>query len=263
MLARPRIFALIFGLIFIPMSLFAQTTTAPKPKQQAPKPKRIPITRTFDTQLSGFTSQDADQLYARLSMQENRDSRSWYIRGSISRTATKNGNTENHVSTTKLDSRYEHATSKEGYNVWTGVLSRRDRDPGGKKKSKQSGYESISYGIGRQMGPKAKGDIGLGLLDVYNDEDGTAPAVMCSIRGRHPLSKKLTLESDILALQPTDRLRNTKVDSDLGLAYELAPGFYLRLGWAANNLIEPVRNTSREWDSVIRLSISLRRTTTR
>ena len=122
-----------------------------------------------------------------------------------SRTATKNGNTENHVSTTKVDSPYKHTTSKEGYNVWTGVLSRRDRDPGGKKKSKQSGYEVFSYGTGRQMGPKAKGDIGLGLLDVYNDEDGTAPAVMCSIRGRHPLSKKLTLESDIL---PGVRIQN-------------------------------------------------------
>ena len=36
----------------------------------------------------------------------------------------------------------------------------------------------------------------------------------------------------------------------------------LALGWQATNLIRPVRGT-REWDSVLRLTISFRRTTRR
>ena len=89
--------------------------------------KRPLVTRTVETQLSGFSSQDADQLYARLALQETRAERSWYVRGALSRTVTKNGSTSS-VVTSKLDSRLEHATSPKSYSVWTGVLSRRARD---------------------------------------------------------------------------------------------------------------------------------------
>lgn len=235
-----------------------QTSKPKKPK--APKPKQPALTRTLDTRLSGFTSHDADQIYARLSVSEKRGGREWHIRGSFSRTATNVSNKSSRVSTYKLDSRIERARSDRKFNVLTGVVSIRERNPASRNRLGKSGYEFVSYGIGRQLGRRSKGDIGLGLLKTYDTTNSTSPAVVASIRGRRPLSKKLTFDSDILALQPTESLRSTKVDSDLGLSYELAPGFYLRLGWQATNLIRPVRG-NREWDSVVRLSISFRRTT--
>ncbi len=138
----------------------------------------------------------------------------------------------------------------------------RDRRYTSRDRLDKSGYEFVSYGIGKQLGARSKGDIGLGLLKTYDTVDDTSPAVVGSIRARAPLSKRLTFDSDVLALQPTESLRSTKLDSDLGLSYELAPNLYLRLGWQATNLIRPVRGT-HEWDSVARLSISFRRTTRR
>lgn len=231
--------------------------TAPKPKSA--KPKKPPITRTFETQLSGFTSEDADALFARLSMQETRAPKNWYIRGSFNRTATKNG-TSSHVTTQRFDSRLEHMRPDKEYTVWTGVLSRRDRQVGGRLPN-TSGYHFLSYGFGRQLDPKTKGDIGLGLLDVYDEEGGTGPAVIASVRVKKPLSKTLSLDGDTLILQPMARLDSTKVDSDLGLSHELAPGLALRLSWSVNNLIRPIRS-SHEWDSIMRLSITYRRTST-
>ena len=235
--------------------------TAPKPRVAKPKtakPKKPPITRTFETQLSGFTSEDADALFGRLTMQETRAPKNWYIRGSFNRTATKNG-TSNHVTTQRFDSRLEHMRPNRNYTVWTGVLSRRDRDIG--KKSSVSGYHILSYGFGKQLDPKTKGDIGLGLLDVYDEPGGTEPAFVASVRLKKPLSKSLSLDGDTLVLQPMDDIRATKVDSDLGVSHDLAPGLALRLSWSVTNLIRPIRG-SHEWDSIIRLSISYRRTST-
>lgn len=231
--------------------------TAPKPKSA--KPKKPPITRTFETQLSGFTSEDADAYFGRLSMQETRPPKNWYIRGSFNRTATKNS-VSNHVTTQRFDSRLEHIRPDKEYTVWTGVLSRRDRQVGGRLPN-TSGYHFLSYGFGRQLDPKTKGDIGLGLLDVYDEEGGTEPAVIASVRVKKPLSKTLSLDGDTLILQPMARLDSTKVDSDIGLSHELAPGLALRLRWSVNNLIRPIRS-SHEWDSIMRLSITYRRTST-
>jgi len=260
-----RILAAIILVSTVSSGVFAQATgTSAKPKLQkaalAPA-KKPPITRTVETQLSGFTSQDADQLYARLALQETRAQRSWYVRGAISRTVTKNGSTSS-VITSKLDSRLEHSAGAKSYSVWTGVLSGRDRDYSTKQNDQRSGYEFLSYGYGRQLGAKAKGDIGLGVLKVWDDETSTRPSVVFSVRGRHPLNKSLTFESDTLLIQPLDALRSTKIDSDLALAHELAPGLSLRLGWSLNNLIRSIHN-NREWDSIVRLSISYRRTSTK
>lgn len=285
MAVRHRIFAIILAFISISLILpavSAQTAkptpdasvtvapgpaapaskARPKPEPKAARPKKPALTRTIEAQLSGFTSPDADNLYARLSLQEKKDSREWYIRGSISRTATKYGNADTRVGTTKFDSRLERMQTERGYDVWTGVMSRREREPASRRYPRRSGYSFLSYGAGRRLDANTRGDIGLGVLDIYDEGDGTKPAALCSIRGRRPLSEKLSLDGDILLLQPVDRLRSTKVDSDLGLSYGVAPGLSLRLGWSATNLIRPVR-TSREWDSVLRLSISYRRTTTR
>ena len=250
-------------------SVFSQTTTTtPKPKPKpavttpkpkTPKPKKPAITRTFETQFSGFTSEDAEALYGRLTLQETRAPKNWYIRGAFNRTATKNG-TSSHVTTQRFDSRLEHMRPTKEYTVWTGVLSRRDRHVGSRQPN-TSGYHFLSYGIGKQLDPKTKGDIGLGLLDVYDEEGGAEPAVVASIRVKKPLGKSLSLDGDTLILQPTGKLSSTKVDSDLGLTHAFAPGLSLRLSWSVNNLIRPIRS-SNEWDSIIRLSISYRRTST-
>ena len=245
--------------------VYSQTTIPrkPKPAVTAPKPKTVkpkkpPVTRTFETQLSGFTSEDSEALFARLSVQEVRAPKNWYIRGAFNRTETKNA-TSNHVTTQRFDSRLEQMRPNDNYNLWTGVLSRRDRHIG--KKDNTSGYHFLSYGFGRQLDPKTKGDIGLGLLDVYDEPGGGKPALMSSIRIKKPLTKTLSLDGDVLVLQPLEKLSSTKVDSDLGVLHTLSPGLGLRLSWSVTNLIRPVRS-SHEWDSVIRLSISYRRTST-
>lgn len=230
---------------------------APKPAS----PKKPTVTRTIDVQLSGLTTEYADQIYARLSLQEKQARRDLYLRGSYSHTATESGTWKVDVVTTRLDSRVERIRAGDRYNVWIGVMNRRDRDltP---TTTEQTGYHFLSYGVGKHLDIRNKGDIGLGLLTLYDNGRSTRPAVGCSIIGRRPLSKRLTLDSQILALQPLDRLHSTKVDSEIGLSYELTQGFSLRLGWSANNLVRPVRGT-REWDSIIRLTVSFRRTTTR
>jgi len=230
---------------------------APKPAS----PKKPTVMRTIDVQLSGLTTEYADQIYARLSLQEKQARRDLYLRGSYSHTATESGAWKVNVTTTRLDGRVERIRAGDRYNVWIGVMNRRDRDLT-RTSTEQTGYRFLSYGVGKHLDIRNKGDIGLGLLTLYDDGDTAKPAVGCSIIGRRPLSKKLTLDSQILALQPVDRLRSTKVDSEIGLSYELTQGFSLRLGWSANNLVRPVRGT-REWDSIIRLTVSFRRTTTR
>jgi len=243
-------------------ALQAPAASTAKSGPKSAKQKKPSVTRTIETQLSGFTSEDADQLYARLRLEEKSARKSWYVRGLFSRTATKHSSRKVHVTTQKLDSRLERVTAPQRYTVWTGVLSRRDRDYAIKTYPRRSGYHFLSYGFGKQLDAKTKGDIGLGVLEIYDENDGTKPALVLSIRGKRPLSKNVTFDGDILAFQPTDRLRSTKVDSDLGLSYKLGEGLSLRLSWSATNLIRPVRS-SREWDSVVRLSVSFRRTTTR
>jgi hypothetical protein len=164
-----------------------------------------------------------------------------------------------HVLTYRLDSRFEQMRNKSDYNVLTAVASARDRGSSSSKLRK-SGYEFLSYGIGRQFDAKLKGDIGVGLLNLRDEDTGLQPALVAAVRGRRPFGSKLTLTTDILAIQPMSRLRSIKLDSDLGLAYQLGPGFFLRLDWQATNLIRSAISF-REWDSVLRLSFSYRRTT--
>lgn len=258
MAVKHKVFAIVFIFLFS-TSVEAQVAA---PSKARPEPKKPAFTRTVVTQLSGFTSQDADQLYARLSLQEEKPKQNWYIRGAMSRTVTKNVNANSYVITSKLDSRLEHITTPEAYTVCTGVLSRRDRDYAGSKRDRRSGYGFLSYGFGRQLSPKTKADAGMGLLKVWDGDEGTKPALMVSVRGRHPLSKSLAFESDTIVIQPMDAVRSTRVDSDLALVHELSPGLSLRLGWSLNNLVRSV-HMDREWDSIVRLSISYRRTSTR
>jgi hypothetical protein len=243
------------------------TKTAPTSKTQpAPakvvKPALPALTRIVETQLSGFTSQDAGQLYTRISLQETRKRQNWYIRGALSLTETKSGKSRTDVTTGKIDSRLERITSPQSYMVVTGVLSSRGRNPASKNYPKQSGYQFLSYGLGRTFGPKAKGDIGLGVLQVSEDGSGFAPALMCAVRGTRPISKMLSWESDILVLQPVGNLADTKIDSEIGLIHDLSPGLSLRLIWTLNNLVRSI-NSNREWDSGVRVSISYRHTTTK
>ncbi len=237
----------------------AKPTTAPAKPAPKPAAKKPAITRTIDAQLSGFTSQDADSLYARLAMDEKKNDRTWYVRGSVNTTAT-NVKRPTHVLTYRLDSRLEQMRNKSDYTVLTAVTSARDRGSS-TGKIRKSGYEFLSYGIGKQFDTKTKGDIGIGLLNVRDEDTGLQPSLVAAIRGRRPLSSKLALTMDILVIQPMSTLRSTKTDSDLGLAYELAPGFFLRLDWQATNLIRSAISL-REWDSVLRLSFSFRRTST-
>lgn len=224
------------------------------------KPVPPSITRIVETQLSGFASQDAGQLYTRISLQETRKTQNWYIRGSLSVTEARSGTYRSNVTTGKIDSRLERTTSPQSFMVVTGVLSSRGRNPAGKKYPKQSGYQFLSYGYGRTFGPKAKGDIGLGVLQILEDGSGFAPALMCAVRGRSPISKALSWESDVLVLQPVGNLADTKIDSEIGLIHDLSPGLSLRLIWTLNNLVRSI-NSSREWDSGVRLSISYRHVT--
>ncbi len=267
-----RVFiALIICIIGTPILLAQESAqTAPKRKTgsnstiktASVNPKKPSITRTFDTQLSGFTSKDADQFYLRMSLSEKKSRRNWLIRGAYIRTATKSANTSSHVTTQRIDSRLEYTQQDGDYTVWTGVLSRRDRDKVSKKQPRKSGYHLFSYGLGKQFGPKMKGDFGVGFLEDYDNGTGTKPTFVASIRGRHALSPKLVLESDILLLQPVGRSSSTKVDSDISLVHEFAPGLSVRLGWSANNLIRSIRG-SREWDSILRLVVGYRHTSTR
>lgn len=242
----------------------ASTTTKPaasatKTSTAKPASKKPTVTRTLDTQLSGYTSQDSDSIFARLSMEEKKDRRTWYVRGSVTRTATHVTKTS-HVQTYRLDSRHETMRNKDEFNVLTAIVSTRDR--GTASKTRESGYQLVSYGTGKQWDPKTKGEIGLGLVNVRDEDTGVQPAVVAGIQGSRPLSPKLTLIADIMAIQPMDELRSTKLDSDVGLAYQMAPGFYLRLNWQATNLIRSAY-TFKEWDSVVRLSISFRKTTSK
>jgi len=230
-------------------------------KAKPATPKKPVTTRTIEAQLSGLTTEYADQIYARLSLQKTQDRRLRYLRGTYSHTATESGSWKVNVITSRFDCRVEQPRPTDRYNVWIGVMNRRDRDlrPG---VTERTGYNFLSYGVGKQLDARNKGDIGLGLLTLYDDGDTSKPAVGCSVLGKRPLSKKFTLDSQILALQPLDRLRSTKVDSEIGLSYELTQGFSLRLSWSTNNLVRPIRGT-KEWDSITRLTVSFRRTTTR
>ncbi len=243
----------------------AVTATAPAANPEAEPSRTVTfkpsVTRTLDTQLSGFTSQDAEQLFARLALQETRKKQNWFVRGSLAKTKTINGKSTASVLTSRLDSRLEHMTSPNSYTVLTGVLSRRDRNYS-KRKDQESGYQFMSYGVGKPLGPKAKGDIGLGFIEIFEESRGISPSAMVSLRGSRPLGKTLTLESDLLVLQPLTRIRDTKIDSEIGLAHALSPGLSLRLTWSLNNLVRSI-NTNREWDSGIRVSISYRHTSTK
>ncbi|MBP6964455.1 MAG: hypothetical protein KBC96_08620 [Armatimonadetes bacterium] len=233
----------------------AAEQAAPK---AAPKPKAPAVTRTLDAQVSGFTSQDADNIYARLAMEEKKDGRTWYVKGSHSRTQTK-ATRYYTVSTTKLDSRLERALSERDFSVLTAVVSTRDRSYYSSSPN-DSGYEFASYGVGRRLDANMRGDLGLGLLRVRDDDDGFRPALVAALRGSRPLSDKLTLTADTMLLQPVGEADSTKLDSDIGFSYQMAPGFYLRLNWQATNLIRSAYSLS-EWDSVWRLSIAFRQTT--
>ncbi len=236
--------------------------TSKKAETAPVKPPKPAVTRTFETQLSGYTSQDAESLYTRLSLQENRKKQLWFIRGSLSLTETKSGKYHPRVTTSKIDSRLERLQSPKSYSVLTGVLSSRDRDASNPKNARHSGYQFLSYGFGRVLGPRAKGDIGLGMLEVFDDNEGIKPALMLAVRGIQPLTESLSWESDVILLQPVDRIQSTRIDSELGLVHSLSPGLSLRLTWTLNNLIRSV-NTNREWDSGVRLSISYRHTTSK
>ena len=260
----------IVSLPVLPAEKATSNTASPKANTSTPesasaraKPatqKKPAVTRTAETQLSGFTSQDADHIYARLAVQEKKGSHDWFIRASYSQTATKDGS-KSHVNTMKVDSRYERRKSNDRYDVWTGVVSRLDRQTG-RRQPRRSGYHLLSYGFGKMISPRFKGDLGLGLMEDYDVSGGSKPVLVGTLRGRHPLNPKLDLESEVLVLQPVETFRSTKVDSDIALVHQFAPGLSLRLGWSVNNLIRPVRG-SHEWDSVLRLVIAYRHTRTR
>lgn len=241
-----------------------KSTTAPvsKPKPEEPpakKPAAKPITRTIETQLSGFTSQDADQLYARVSFREQRENQEWYIRGSHSRTGTKYVSSRTDVTTQRFDSRLETINDSNEYRVVTGVLYKRTRERGGNV-TQRMGYHLLSYGSGRHLDSLTKADIGLGLLELYDRGKGTQPIFMASIRGKRPLTEKLTFDADLFGIQTLNSPHEAKLDADLAVSYSFAPGLSLRLGWSVNNLVRSVRHVDKEWDSLVRLSISYRKT---
>jgi hypothetical protein len=239
-----------------------KSTSAKKVPAAPVKPAPPAITRIFETQLSGFTSQDAQYLYTRISLQDTRKTQTWYVRGALNLTQTRSGKSHSDVSTSKIDARLEHLTSPDTYSVVTGVLSSRNRDSAGTKNDRESGYQFLSFGYGRMLGPKAKADIGMGALQVFDDGDNVEPALMCAIRGRRPLSKVLSWDSDVLVLQSMGSLSDTKIDAEVGLTHDLSPGLSLRMAWTLNNLVRSI-NSNREWDSGVRASISYRHTTTK
>ena len=218
--------------------------------------QKLKENRSVDVQLSGFTTNYSEQIYVRLSLQEERILRRWYFRGMYNRTTTDSGSSETKVVTSRLEFRHESVSEDGKYGVWTGMLSRRDRDRS--KSVEHSGYHFVSYGIGKQLDTRSKGDLGLGFVRIYDDGGSTKPSVSCSIIGVDNLSKKLTADARILVLQPLDHLRSTKLDSELGFSYELTQGLAVRLSWSVNNLIRPVQG-DRDWDSIVRLTLSYRR----
>lgn len=213
--------------------------------------------RTVEAQLSGLTTNYSDQIYARLSLQEEGKSRRWYLRGTYNRTTTDSGSSETRVITSRADFRHETLTDSGAYQVWSAVLSRRDRDKA--RGVERSGYQFTSYGVGKQLNARNKGDIGLGFLHKYDNGGQTEPVVYCSVIGTGYLRKKLATDGRILVLQPIDSLHSTRLDGEIGVSYELTDGLAVRLSWSANNLIRPVQG-DREWDSVVRLTFSYQHT---
>ena len=100
------------------------------------------------------------------------------------------------------------------------------------------------------------------MLTIYDDGEAAKPALNCSIIASKPLSKSLTFDARILALQPMDKLSDTKVDSEIGLSYALTQGLSLRLSWSANNVLRNV-SAEKDWTSNKRLTLSFNKTTTR
>lgn len=213
--------------------------------------------RTVEAQLSGITTNYSDQIYARLSLQEEGESRRWYLRGTYNRTTTDSGSSETRVLTSRADFRHETLGNSGDYHVWSAVLSRRDRDKS--RGVERSGYQFTAYGIGKQLDARNKGDIGLGFLHKYDNGGDTKPVVYCSVIGTGYLREKLTTDGRILVLQPIDSLHSTKLDGEIGISYALTDGLAVRLSWSANNLIRPVQG-DREWDSVVRLTFSYQHT---
>lgn len=222
------------------------------------KPK-TPITRTIDTQLSAYTTEYAEQLYLRLLYQEKGGDADWHLRGSFIRTATVSGSSRKYVTTTKIDYRREHPRSntKSDYDVWAGVMNRRDRDL--TVGSEKSGYHFFSYGVGKQLDTRNRGDIGIGILETYDDGRGTRPALSCSVIARRPIAEKLSLDGQILVLQPLNDFGSTKVDSEAGMTYDLSQGFSVRLNYSANNVVKPLRGDTM-WDTMLRLTFAYRHT---
>lgn len=250
MTLRIRLSAIFFMLIVTPLLGFAQEA-APVPTEPV-KPPRIPVTTTIGVQVSGTDVQYAKVLYAGLSVQQARGPDNWYLRGYYygSYAPTYDGYI------TRLDYRNENVKIKGRYDVWTGILSEYNyTDP--------IGYYFLSYGTGKQFDARNKGEIGIGMLSVYNSSEGDKPAVSFSITGSKPISKNLTFDARILALQPVDKLSDTKLDSDLGLSYALTQGLSLRLGWTANNFAQNLYIAGEKWTSNVQLMISFNKTTTR
>lgn len=255
-------------LILLPGTAFGATRPGPaaspfraKPKA-APVAKRSPSTQIVETELNGLNASVTDQLSGRVRLEGISRKLHWYSRvsGAFSSTTTPTSKRINKStsSTLRLDTRFEWPEGTE-YRYISHGMSLRTQKYNGKLTQPRSGYQLAATGVGRQIGKRFRGDIGLGYLSVYGTDGQHSPVAVASLQGQIPLTPLLSLNSDIVAMLPASEDATERLDSDIYLAYQMVPGLFLRLGWADTNLLRPDRLKSK-WDSSIRLGISFRRT---
>jgi len=226
---------------------------AAKPKPQ-PKPKKI-----VEIELTGVTSQVSDQVYARLRHEYASTDRNWSVRTGYTLTSSKSYSTKGvnktETSTMLLDGRYAKERGRD-YAYGSASVNLRLRDTATSQYPKKSGYHLIAGGVGRKLGGGVEGDLGLGVLTTYDDTTETDPALVTSVRARLPVGKRLTFDGQVYGMLPDSG--SLEVDSDLTLNYKLTSELFLRLGWSATNLMQPIKDHG-EWDVVTRLSFLFRK----
>lgn len=216
---------------------------------------------TLELEMTGVTSTASDLAFARVRLEQSNPERAWTLRTgytlSSSKTYSSSGvANENPVTTFLLDTRYLDNSGKSF--LFTGAAANlRFRDQDTRRYPRRSGYVLLNAGAGVRLNPQTDGDVGLGVMSIY-DQDGEtiAPALSSRIRARVPVGKRLTFDALATGMWPlTDGL---KLDSDLTLNYRLSTELFLRLGWSANNLVVPVKGAG-DWDLTTRLSLLYKR----
>lgn len=231
----------------------ATRTAAARPRGQT--------RNSLELELTGATSTASDLAFARVRLEQANAVRAWTLRTgytlSASKTYRASGEVlDNPVSTFLLDTRYVNNHGSTFTFAGAGA-NLRFRDEDTRRYPKRSGYVLLNGGIGQKLNAVTEGDIGLGLISVYDDDGQQVdPALTSRLRARVPFGARLTLDAQATGMLPFSQ--GFKVDSDTTLNYRLTEGLFMRLGFSANNLVIPVRGAG-DWDLTTRLSLLYKR----